>query len=425
MRPVFFLALICFNTSLLFGQNNSSDVNVRNDRVKTVQLTKEDWNLSYPIIKLNSNEKLKLQFDILSDQAESFYYTFVHCDKDWNNSNIFIGDYLEGFEENPLDDYKSSFNTTVSYYHYSLVFPNERAGLKLSGNYLILVYEPGKKDDPVLTCRFIVTENAGSIEAIAQRPRMAGDNYQTHQQIDFTYNYSGIGLNDPFRNIYASILQNGKWGTSKNNLKADFQGNNDLKYSSLSDKVTFPGGNEFRYFDIKSIRYKSENVRDVEFLMSNYNVFLQPSDNREFKPYFYSKDINGKYIIAYQEGQDPETDADYVFVYFTLPGKEINGGEIYVSGAFNNWRLDSANKMFYNPLANQYESTILLKQGWYNYEYVFLKKGDQIETREPFEGNHFETENDYIILIYYRNPRERFDRVLCTKTVNTLNNIKD
>lgn len=424
------IIIFLFHSAFTLAQNKISESNVRTDistaeNIKTVQLYRPEWNLSYPVINLNSSDKLVLKFDLLSDQPETFYYRFIHCDKDWNESGLFITDYIEGFEENPVEDYKPSFNTTVDYFHYSLEFPNDRVKFKISGNYIVEIFEPGRSEKQVLERRFIISENAGSITATIQRPRLAGENQNTHQQIDFSYNYTGINLNDPYRNIYATIIQNGRWDIAKTNLKPDFQGDKELKYSSLSDKTIFPGGNEFRYFDIKSIRYKSEYVRSVDFLLSNYNVYLQPSENREYKPYFYHQDFNGNYVIAFQEGRNPDTDADYVYVYFTIPGKEVPGGSIYVSGAFNNWTAGKNNLMRYNVQDSQYEAAILLKQGWYNYEYLFMKNTDNTLIRGPFEGNHYETENDYLLIIYYRNPRERFDRVLISAVENTLNKIRD
>lgn len=392
-------------------------------RIKTVQLFKDGWNLSYPIIKLNSDEKLVLNFDLLTDQPESYYYTIVHCDKDWNKSDIFPNDYQTGFDENPVEEYTSSFNTTVNYIHYKLIFPNDRISIKLSGNYILRIFPAGKPDEASITQRFIVTEDAARVSVTAHRPQMTKDN-NTHQQIDFVVNYTGLPLNDPFRNVSAFILQNGRWDNARKNLKPDFFGNNELTYNSLSDKNIFFGGNEYRYFDIKSIRYQTEYVKRIDYLFPNYNVYLQPSENRQFKPYFYWQDFNGKYYIAFQEGHKPDTEADYVNVYFTLPSdQEITGGRIYVSGALSNWAFDKNNLMAYNPVSKAYECNMLLKQGWYNYEYVFLKQGETDGTASLFEGSHYETENDYVVLIYYRNPRDRYDRVIGTVTANTLNKL--
>jgi hypothetical protein len=231
-------------------------------------------------------------------------------------------------------------------------------------------------------------------------------------------------VTDPFRNIFAFVLQNGRWDNAKTNLKPDFFGTNELKYNSLSDKNIFPGGNEFRYFDIKSIRYLSEYVRRIDYAAPNYNVYLAPSESREFKSYFYWQDFNGKYYIAVQEGQKFDIDADYVNVYFTLPSKQpVAGGKMYVSGALNNWAFNSNNVMTYNQARGEYECTMLLKQGWYNYEYVFLKDGETNGSATIFEGSHYETENDYIVLIYFRNPRDRYDRLVGASIANTLNRI--
>lgn len=426
IRSAAFILFFLFSVNAAYADDQDSVYftnHVSDERIKTVQLYKDGWNLSYPLIKLKSTEKLILNFDLLSDQPESYYYTFIHCDKDWNKSDIFPNDYMRGNTDNPIEDYGNSFNTTVSYIHYSVIFPNDRVSIALSGNYIIKVYTSDKPEVPVITQRFIVTEDAAKINITAHRPLMTKEN-NTSQQVDFTVNYTGLSITDAFRNVYAFILQNGRWDNLKRNLKPDFYGDNELKYNSLSDKNIFKGGNEFRYFDIKSIRYQTENVKKIDFAIPNYNIYLYPSENREFKPYFYWKDFNGKYYIAFQEGKKPEIESDYVYVYFTLPSDQvIPGGNIYISGALNNWVFDKNNLMSYNVERKEYECTMLLKQGWYNYEIVFLKNGQKNPTESVFEGSHYETENDYIVLVYYRNPRERYDRVIGTGIANTLNKL--
>lgn len=395
------------------------------ENIKTVQLYKEGWNLSYPVIKLHSDEKLVLHFDLLGTSIENYYYKFIHCDKDWKESGIHPSDYMEGFPENPMEEYETSFNTTVKYTHYKLLFPNERVKFNLSGNYILLVYPMNEPDNPVLSQRFILTEDVVRINITPRRPRLTAV-VKTSQQVDFTVNFSAARIEDPYRDVYAFILQNGRWDNAKRNLKPEFISSNELKYSPLSDINIFPGGNEFRYFDIRSIRYQSQFVRKIDFLISSYHVYLVPSENREFKPYFYWQDFNGKYYVAVQEERNPDTDADYVYVYFTLPSKSIQeGGKMYVSGALNNWSYDSNNIMIYNPVEEAYECVMLLKQGWYNFEYIFKTEGAEEARPARFEGSHFETENDYTVLIYYRNPRERYDRIIGVQTINTLNRLTD
>jgi len=395
------------------------------EKIKTVQLYKDGWNLSYPVMKLNSAEKLILNFDLLGDNIENYYYTFIHCDKDWNRSDIFTTDYLEGFAENPIEDYKPSFNTTVNYIHYRVSFPNDRVKISLSGNYILMVYPMNEPENPAITQRFLVTEDMAEINISAHRPRMTAD-LNTGQQIDFNVIIRNIRINDPYRDVFALVLQIGRWNNAKKNLKPEFFSSNELKYSPLSDKNVFQGGNEFRYFDIRSIRYQSQYVRKIDYLMGNYHIYLAPSENREFRPYFYWEDFNGKYYIAVQEEKNPDTDADYLYVYFNLPSREyIEGGRMYVSGALNDWEFNSNNVMTYNRDAGAYECIMLLKQGWYNYEYVFRPDGSAETVATRFEGSHYETENDYTVLVYYRNPRERYDRLLGSQTVNTLNRLTD
>jgi hypothetical protein len=422
----FIVCILFFLSSALISANFDPDSilstnHIFDQRIKTVQLYKEGWNLSYPIIKLKSSDKLVLNFDLLDNQPETYNYTIIHCDKDWKKSDILPNDYLNGDFENPAEDYASSFNTTVSYIHYRISFPNERVSINLSGNYIISVYQTGKPEEPAITQRFIVTEDAAKIEVTTHRPQMTKEN-NALQQVDFVVNYAGQSLNDPYRNVFAFILQNGRWDNAKSNLKPGFYGNNELKYNSLSDINIFRGGNEYRYFDIKSIKHQTEFVKRIDYVIPSYNVYLYPSENREFKPYFYWKEFNGKFIIAFQEGRNPDTDADYVYVYFTLPSDQvIMGGDMYISGGLTGWTFDKTNLMRYNPERKEYECTMLLKQGWYNYEFIFKKKGTADGGATLFEGSHYETENDYIVLVYYRNPQDRYDRVIGSVISNTLN----
>jgi hypothetical protein len=429
MRSILFLIL--FQTINISASNADQDDpliysgHVFNEKIKSVQLNKEGWNLSFPAIKKAGADKLLLNFDLLGDNIENYYYTFIHCTKDWQKSDIFPNDYLEGFPENQIEDYENSFNTTVNYIHYRLSFPNERISFKISGNYILVVYPQDKPDEPVLTRRFIITEDALKINITVRRP-LGSENNNSYQQVEFTANYTGLILTDPSRYVFASILQNGRWDNVKTNLKPDMFGNNELKYNSLANKHIFRGGNEFRNFDIKTIKVQTEFVKKIEYLTPNYNIYLHPSENREFKPYFYSKDFNGKFFVAMQDRDNPDIDADYVYVYFTLPSKQpVEGGKMYVSGELNDWQLNKNNLMTYNKERAEYECTMLLKQGWYNYEYVFVKGEEAIGIAGEFEGSHYETENDYIVLFYYRNPRERYDRVIGSMVSNTLNRISN
>jgi hypothetical protein len=215
-------------------------------------------------------------------------------------------------------------------------------------------------------------------------------------------------------------MQNGRWDKARYSLRPDFVGNNKVEFNALSDNTLFPGGNEFRYFDIKTIRQTRQNVRAIEYLDGIYHVFLIPSEDREFRQYFFNEDLNGKYIIATEESDEPDIDADYVWVYFTLPlYSKLQGGAIYVSGAFTGWSYGPENRMAWNASGGCYEASLLLKQGWYNYEFDFVPSGSQFPEGAHFVGNHYETENDYLILTYFRDPRQRYDRLTGVTVANT------
>ena len=427
-RPVIiFLLLYTLSPSFLIiaaGDDGWRD-KVTDDRIKTVLLYRDGWNLSFPVIRLNSDEKLILGFDLLSDNPESYYYSFVHCDSDWRESSIFQTDYTDGLQEDMIQDYKPSFNTKTAYYHYSLVFPDERMNLRISGNYIIRVYTSGNQDKPVITRRFIISEETATITGSVSRP-VSGDYFNTGQQVNFTVSFPSLKINDPARDVKNVILQNGKWYDARYNIRPDFIGSNEQRYSALSQDNIFQGGNEYRYFDIKSIHYQTEFIRRIDFTDNVYQVFLTPSENREFKPYFYDRDLNGNFYVAVKEGKTMETDADYLYVYFTLPSKnKIEDGEVYVSGALSNWDFTPANRMIYDQAKGEYQCSMLLKQGWYNYEYIFVKNGSSPDGPSAFEGNHYETENDYLIISYYKKPGDRYERVVATTVLKSVNQQKN
>lgn len=390
------------------------------DDIKSVRLHRPEWNLSYPVISLASGDKLVLKFDQIGDQIETWQYSFIHCNSEWNESGLFTTDYIDGFTENNIEEYSVSFNTTVNYVHYHLSFPNRDISFKISGNYLIIVYPAGEPENIILAKRFMVSEAAVAIDAITQRSKLTRG-YDTHQQVDFSVDHSGLKLTDPTRTISATIMQNGRYDMMRQGLRPDFQGALKLRFDDLTGNTLFPGGSEFRYFDIRSIRYQSEFIRSIEYFDGLYHVYLQLSDDRSEREYFYWQDFNGKYYTAIQEGRDHDTESDYLQVYFTLPSLfPLKEGDLYVIGDLTNWKYQESNKMYYNYEDHRYELSLLLKQGWYNYLYAVANSDGIPLPLTGFEGNHFETENDYLILIYYRDPSLRHERLLGHRVVNSM-----
>ncbi len=408
--------MVCWFIPYIYAQSNAIEKNPGN-QIHTPQIFKKGWPLSYPIVQLNSNEKIVLTFDFLGNSPEFFDYKIVHCDAGWNPDDLWTSDYMEGFEYNPLQNYESSFNTYEQYFHYTLEIPNQDVVITRSGNYLLEVYPSGETMDPVLVKRFMVTENLTTIEPALKRP-VSASLYQTSQQINTGVNLGGLQIDDPYNEIILTISKNNNPLHTQTIYAPSMVAGNYVEFYDAAENI-FPGGNEYRAFDIKSVKYQSPRIMDIQYHAPYHHIYLHNDESRRTREYFSDEDLNGKYYVEIQEGQNSGTDADYVIVHFSLlwPVPEIEG-DFYVFGHLSNWQLQERCIMEYNFERKAYEASILVKQGYYNYKYVFLPEQGDPNARLT-EGSYFETENDYLIQVYYRDRRQRFDRLIGTRTFNT------
>ena len=223
--------------------------------INTIQIHRKGWKLSYPITELNSGTPLEISFDDLSNQIGNYNYKIIHCNSDWTVSNLNESEYITGFMQNQIYDYEHSFNTYFNYIHYTLELPNEDVQFKISGNYALIVYENFNEEDIVLIKRFMITEGIVSVQANVQRPVMSQFRNNGHQ-INFEINYGSFHIEDPYSDIKTLVLQNGRWDNMISDLKPLFDRNNVLVYDYQMENV-FQAGNEYRWFDIKSMRYQS------------------------------------------------------------------------------------------------------------------------------------------------------------------------
>lgn len=386
--------------------------------IHTVLLHKEGFELSPPIIELNTDDRLLLSFDDFSDDIKEYFYTVIHCDADWKPSEILPSEYISGFTEVKIMDYKFSVNTVQKYIHYQSSFPNENFKITKSGNYILMIYENPKPDSIVLTRRFMVYEPRISIDIKVKRPTNV-DYHDTKQEVDFEINYQGLTITDPFSEIKVVVMQNNRNDNAIQNLKPSFIRPNHLIYD-YQEENTFWGGNEYRHFDIKSLRYQSEKIDSIVFGDNKYHVYLYKDKPRRFRPYSTEIDINGKRLISVQEGNDAGTEADYVYVHFCLAyDYPLVDGNLYVFGALSDWTIKNECQMCYNYEKKQYELTLYLKQGYYNYEYLYYKDGDKCADNTFIDGSFYETENDYTVYVYYRRITDRYDKFIGYKQVSS------
>jgi len=392
---------------------------VYHDEIKSVQLYRDGNELSNPVYELGSDAHLVFKFDDLSEDVKNYSYTLIHCDENWNESYIQQSEYIDGFANNPVSDYAMSFNTTVKFVNYQVQIPNENCKPKYSGNYALVVFEDNDRQNLVLIHRFYVVEPLVRIDGLVKRATFDpfnGDN----QEVNFKIYNDRLKLLNPGEDIKVVLMQNRRWDNAVSDLKPSFIGENVLQYD-YTKKNVFPGGNEFRYFDIRTNRHNGENVGRIEFFRPYYHVTLLPDAVRSNKAYSTYKEMNGNFVIESQDRvTDFNTECDYEFVHFFLPMEsQLVGGSVYVFGALTDWNVNKTNEMKWNFEKAGYELTLLLKQGYYNYEYVYVPEGGKKVDSSNLEGTFFITENDYQIFVYYHDQASRYDRLVGFVIVNS------
>ncbi len=394
----------------LFGQKPLLD-SVYHENIKTVLLHRGEDKLAYPVLSLHDNDRLHFSFDELGDDIKNYYYAFIHCDANWVPTNVSESDYMDGTSFNQITDYLFSFNTFHEFIHYELSFPNQDIRFRKPGNYVLKIYEDYNPDQVVLTQRFFVVSPKVEISTEVKVPNM-GRLGEKGQKVNFRVKYNTSDILNPYENISVMVMQNGRWDNAIRHMDPLHVRHGELIYE-YEERNIFMGGNEFRRFNIKSTRYQTEYIERIEYKKPYFHVYLYPDELKIYDEYFYEEDINGKYFIDVQEGRDSETDADYIRVHFSLNmDAPMVYGDIYLLGALTNWNYSPVGRMEYNFEKKAYEKTLLLKQGFYNYQYVFLPDGKEEAEIGITEGNHYQTENDYRVFIYYRAPNSRYDKLI-------------
>ena len=368
-----------------------------------------------PILRLG--EPIGLEFDdIIGDEA-NYYYTIEHYNYDWTPSQLVKSEYLIGFDNVRLFNYQNSYNTLQLYSHYSLQIPNEDTrGLRVSGNYMLKIFNENR--ELVLSRKFMVYEPLAPVEVQIRRSRDVRF-IHSRQVVNFVVATPDFILKNPTETVNAVIFQNKNLKTGIYNIKPQYSIANEYIYR-YDDLTSFWAGNEYLAFDSKDLRAATVNIRRIE-VRELYHHYLTPNRVRAFEPYTYNPDINGDFVIRTMQGQDSSIEAEYVWTHFALKTFEpFPGGEVHLYGNFNNFVLDETTRLTYNSRSGSYETARLFKQGFYNYKYVFLRE-DGILDEGFFSGNFVNTENDYSVLIYYRSPGARYDRIIGMGTANSIN----
>ncbi|MDQ6478387.1 DUF5103 domain-containing protein [Dyadobacter sp. LHD-138] len=412
--------------SLTFFISNAQNTDVRlddfiyTDDIKTVFLypgiaDKENPTrlIAPPVIPMQSSFPLVLEFDDMTTNLSGLRAKIIHCNADWTKSNLNDIEFTYEYNDYPITTYEQSFSTKVAYTHYRFEVPK----LKLSGNY-ILVVSTDRGRRTLLTRKFMIYDTKVNITAQARFSQGIQQQF-SDQQIDFSIDYKGYNLISPQQDLKVILRKNFRFDQTRSGFKPTNVKPFDqiLEYTFFDLENTFPGGNEFRYFDSRTLSGRGYGVYALERTTENTSLTLTPDRSRADNGYLQIEDLNGQYIVDQKESGRGSVEGDYTPVLFTLKIPEDPDVTFYVNGAFNLWQLNDRNRMEFNADTQAYQADILIKQGVINYEYTVVKGNPPKADDGYVEGNYGVTENDYDILIYHRPPTSRSDLLIGYKTI--------
>lgn len=384
--------------------------------IKTVSFVQGGSNV-VPIFELGAT--FELQFDDLFGNEANYYFEITHCDYNWKPTGIPKTDYILGFDNQRITDYSNSFNTLQLYSHYRLPFPNQfTTQLRISGNYMLKILNEDR--EVVFSRKFILYEERCTVAAQVKRSRNLS-NIDYKQNLDFSITSNDIVFQNPLQNVKTLLIQNGNFNTTIKNVPPQYTLANELVYKYDSE-TQFWAGNEFLYFENKDIRVASNNVAKIGANSDIYNSYLYTSPARANHIYTVNQDVNGNFVVKNINASNNAVEADYAWVYFSLSAPTFRlDKDIYITGMFNNYSLSPEYKMDYNAEKGIYEKAVMIKQGFTNFQYTIADKKGTIDYENAIDGNFYQTENEYTILVYYRESTDRYQKVIGKGNANSLN----
>ncbi|WP_338409965.1 DUF5103 domain-containing protein [uncultured Flavobacterium sp.] len=414
MKNICICLFIFITYKPVFSQpNNIEQETVPPYNIKTVAFYQRD-SVAKPFFRLGDH--FELQFDDLYGNEADYYYTITQYSYDWSPTSLAKVEYLQGMDNQRIMTYENSFNTLQLYSHYKQSFPNRFNQITKSGNYMITIFNA--EHEIVFSRKFIIYEEDVNISARIRKSRNL-NTIQHKQNLDFSINLGETTYQNPKQNINVSVFQNARWDTAIYNITPQYTIGNQLIYR-YNEETQFWGGNEFWNFENSIIRATNNTVS--KYTSGDiYNTHLYTNYERKNTSYTYYPDINGRFLIYNRNADDSSIQADYTWVYFTLfTSNPFLDKNIYIGGLFNNFEKTEEFKMDYNSENGLYEKAILMKQGFVNFEYMLTDKKGKIDTENAIDGNFYQTENQYNIIVYYKGNNDRYHRVIGIGSTSSL-----
>ncbi len=403
-KAIFFLSLVFIcNLNICAQRNEILDKNIASLQV----VANNDW-LSLPIITLNSNDFVNISFDDLTHEYHRYCYKIEHCEADWQTSSaLFESDYIDGFaSDNTIDDVKESTNTVQLYTHYSITFPNNKCRPKISGNYRVTIYDENDEKHVVCRAYFMIVEPSMGVHLNVTTNTDIDINGK-HQQVEMAIDYGNNIVSNPQTQIKTVVMQNNRWDNAVVNARPQYIKANGLQWIHCKDFI-FDGGNEYRKFETLDVTHTTMGLESINWDGHNYHAWIWTDEPRP--SYIYDKDANGAFLIRNSDNIDNDVNSDYIITHFRLKSPQT-ADPIYINGFFTNDRFLPQYEMKWNEKNQQYEGELLLKQGYYSYQYLMMKPEGKLKP-VPSEGNFYQTENTYQALIYFKANGNRTDRLV-------------
>ncbi|MDE5727223.1 MAG: DUF5103 domain-containing protein [Duncaniella sp.] len=415
-RAISLLLLFASAAATLHAQTEDTRQGVMNPSFKSLQVTVDGDIMSLPVITLGpAMHRLSITFDELAEERRWMRYSLEHCDAAWRPEGLAPSEFLDSFNEGTVEEYEYSQATTVHYVHYRITIPNDELRITQPGNYLLRVYDEQDPEETLLQARFSIVDPQVSV-GLEATSRTDIDTNEAHQQLGIRVGFGKMDVADPFSDIKVTITQNGRPDTERILTTPTRLGAKEIFYEHIRPLI-FEAGNEYRRFETVSTRYPGMHIDWIDIDAPVCNAGLAP--DRPRTSYAYDQTQNGRYKIRTTDLDDSDRMADYVLTHFTLMAPRRTDGNYYIEGDLTDRRADVRSRMTYDQERGAYTASLLLKQGSYNYQYIFVPDGSSEGLAGPAEGNHYQTANEYTVKVYHRPKGTRFDRLVGVSTITS------